>query len=42
MFRNLKKGDSQTYVEFAHEKEVYLERWCTSRAVQADFKKLKE
>lgn len=41
-FRNLKKGDSQTYVEFAHEKEVYFERWCTSRAVQADFKKLKE
>ena len=25
-FRNLKKADSQTYLEFAHEKEVYFER----------------
>lgn len=41
-FRSLRKIDSQTYVEFAHDKEVYFERWCTSRAVNSDFKKLKD
>ena len=32
-FRGLRKADSQTYVEFAHDKEVFFERWCASRAV---------
>ena len=26
-FRNLRKADSQTYVEFAHEKEVFFDSW---------------
>ena len=41
-FRGLRKIEGQTYVEFAHDKEVYFERWCTSRAVQGDFKMLKD
>ena len=41
-FRNLRKADNQTHVEFVHEKEVYFERWCTSRSVGADYEKLRE
>ena len=41
-FRNLRKANNQTHVEFAHEKEVYFERWCTSRSVGADYEKLRE
>ena len=41
-FRNLKKHDSQTYVEFAHNKEVNFERWCTSMNVGGDFNKLRQ
>ena len=40
-FRNLRKGDNQTYLEFAHEKEVYFERWCTSRTIGEDYQNLK-
>ena len=32
-FRNYCKQDSQPHVEFAHEKEVYFDRWCNSREV---------
>ena len=32
-FRNLQKGDDQTYVEFAKEKQQCFERWCRSREV---------
>ncbi|KAG1666925.1 hypothetical protein GQR58_018668 [Nymphon striatum] len=42
-FRNLRKiDDNQTFIEFAHEKEMYFNRWCTSRLVDNDFTKLKE
>ena len=35
-----RKQESQTHVEFAHEKEVYFDRWCYSREVGTDFEKL--
>ena len=36
------KQESQTHVEFAHEKEVYFDRWCNSREVGTDFEKLRQ
>ena len=41
-FRNLRKSENQTYSEFAHEKEVCFDRWCTSRNIAENFEKLKE
>jgi hypothetical protein len=41
-FRNLRKRDNQTFVEFAYEKEVYFERWCSSMSVNGDFEKLQD
>ena len=41
-FRNLRKPDYQTHVEFAHEKEVFFERWCTSKEVNDGFENLKQ
>ena len=41
-FRNYRKQESQTDVEFAHEKEVYFDRWCNSREVGTDFEKLRQ
>ena len=41
-FRNYRKQESQTHVEFAHEKEVYFDRWCNSREVDTDFEKLRQ
>ena len=41
-FRNYHKQESQTYVQLAHEKEVYLDRWCNSREVGTDFEKLRQ
>ena len=41
-FRNYKKQDNQTYVEFAHEKEVYFDRWCNSTQIGTDFEKLRQ
>ena len=40
--RNYRKQESQTHVEFAHEKEVYFNRWCNSREVGTDFEKLRQ
>ena len=34
-FRSFKKHDSQAYVEFAREKEVLFDRWCSSKGVQS-------
>ena len=39
-FRGNTKGDTQTYVEFAHEKERLFDRWYAFMGVEADFKKL--
>ena len=41
-FRGLRKADDLTYVEFAHHKEVFFERWCASRAVNNDVRLLKD
>ena len=41
-FRICHKQESQTHVEFAHEKEVYFDRWCNSRKVGTDFEKLRQ
>ena len=41
-FRGSTKGDTQTYVEFAREKERLFDRWCASMGVEEDFKKLRE
>ena len=41
-FRNYRKQESQTHVEFAHEKEVYFDRWCNSKEVGTDFEKLRQ
>ena len=35
MFFILKKNDCQAYVEFAREKEVLFERWCSSTGVKS-------
>ena len=41
-FRESTKGDTQTYVEFAREKERLFDRWCASMGVEEDFKKPRE
>ena len=41
-FRNYRKQDGQTYVEFAREKQNLFERWCHSKEIGHDFEKLKE
>ena len=40
-FRNYQKQESQTHIEFAHEKEVYFDIWCNSKKVGTDFEKLR-
>ena len=41
-FRNYLKYDSKTNVEFAREKENLFNRWCHSKEIGQDFKKLKQ
>ena len=41
-FRNYLKYDSKTHVEFAREKENLFNRWCNSKEIGQDFKKLKQ
>ena len=41
-FRNTRKEDSQTFVEFAHDKEVLFERWCTSQNVKQNYENLRQ
>ena len=38
-FRKYCKQESEIHVQFAHEKEVYFDRWCNSREVGAHFEK---
>ena len=40
-FRNCKKTDEQTYVEFARDKDILFNRWCGSKDVKT-FDQLKE
>ena len=41
-FRDYLKYDSKTHVEFAREKENLFNRWCHSKEIGQDFKKLKQ
>ena len=41
-FRNYLKYDGKTHVEFAREKENLFNRWCHSKKIGQDFKKLKQ
>ncbi|XP_059831920.1 uncharacterized protein LOC132397312 [Hypanus sabinus] len=41
-FRTLKKGWNQAYTEFAYEKGVLLDRWCTAEIVEEDYWRLRE
>ena len=41
-FRNYLKYDNKTHVEFAREKENLFNRWCHSKEIGQDFKKLKQ
>lgn len=37
-FRRFKKGDRQTYIEFACEKEALFDRWCSAKEVDSQAK----
>ncbi|XP_062894791.1 uncharacterized protein LOC134341016 [Mobula hypostoma] len=41
-FRGLRKSGNQTYIEFAHEKERYFDRWCPSKEVDEDYHKVRQ
>ena len=41
-FRNYLKYDSKTHVEFVREKENLFNRWCHSKEIGQDFRKLKQ
>ena len=41
-FRNTKKTDRQTYVEFGREKEMLFDRWCLSKDVNKDYVRLRQ
>jgi hypothetical protein len=41
-FRAYKKYESQTYVEFAKEKEYFFDKWLTSKKVEKHFDKLRQ
>lgn len=40
-FRNHRKSDAQTYVEFIRQKETYFDRWNTANNVENEYEKLK-
>ena len=41
-FRSYRKQEKQTYTEFAREKEVFFDRWCSSKEIAQDFSKLRQ
>ena len=41
-FREYKKFDNQTYVEFSREKEALFDRWCSSKNIGENYSKLRE
>ena len=41
-FKNSTKQDSQTYIEFARQKEALFDWWCVAKTVEKDFNKLKQ
>ena len=42
IFRNCKKGNEQTHVEFARTKEQLFDRWCSSMKIGSDHEKLRQ
>ena len=41
-FRNCKKENEQTHVEFARTKEQFFDRWCSSKKIGSDHEKLRQ
>ena len=41
-FRNYRKRDEQTHVEFAREKEMLFEKWLTSKEVNKNFERMRQ
>ena len=41
-FRNCKKENEQTYVEFARTKEQLFDRWCSSKKIGSNHEKLRQ
>ena len=41
-FRASKKNGTQTYVEFAQEKQTLFDRWCGSKEINNNFEKLRQ
>ena len=41
-FRNCKKENDQTHVEFARTKEKLFDRWCSSKKIGSDQEKLRQ
>ena len=41
-FRSSKKKEAQTFTEFARDKEVQFDRWCTALDVAKDYNKLRQ
>ena len=41
-FRNCKKENEQTYVEFARTKEQLFDRWCSSKKIGSDHENLRQ
>ena len=41
-FRSSQRQNSQTFTEFAREKEAQFDRWCTAKEVAHDFEKLRQ
>ena len=41
-FRNCKKENEQTHVEFARTKEQLFDRWCSSKKIGSDHEKLRQ
>ena len=41
-FRNCRKENGQTHVEFARTKEQLFDRWCSSKKIGSDYPKLRQ
>ena len=41
-FRNCRKENDQTHVEFARTKEQLFDRWCSSKKIGSDYPKLRQ
>ena len=41
-FREMKCKEGQTYMEFARQKKVLFDRWCSSQEIGSSFEKLKQ